>query len=237
MGSKRRATLSCLWPERAHNVGMMSLSLDLHHHRCAQALSRSVRAPPCCTHAVWTPSSHLSHLEIPDWTRHNPRSLGGCRGGSRPVPFTIHRHPAFTLDVWVLQQMPLQTLQDFLDLAPGHTAVTHSLRSTVAVFLWPSPTQKYLHIFAYVRQRSSPIQESAEQILGSPWTCFRATVAEAALTQLGTLGKLRSFQLWWRTGSLAGFLLCLQKKCCHADDWSLLRSLLEGDLAPCAQVF
>lgn len=193
MGSKRRATLSCLWPERAHNVGMMSLSLDLHHHRCAQALSRSVRAPPCCTHAVWTPSSHLSHLEIPDWTRHNPRSLGGCRGGSRPVPFTIHRHPAFTLDVWVLQQMPLQTLQDFLDLAPGHTAVTHSLRSTVAVFLWPSPTQKYLHIFAYVGQRSSPIQESAEQILGSPWTCFRATVAEAALTHLGTLGNCGHF--------------------------------------------
>lgn len=182
MGSKRRFTLSCLWPERAHNVGnnvtvpganKPSFTTDVPKH-CPLSCQGSLQA-------VHTLSGNSPHTG-PVWRYQTGPDKPS--GDSLITPTHIAQRgrrrrqscAAITLNVWVLQQGSLQTLQDFLDLVPGHTAVTRSLGSTVAVFQWSRPTQKDLHILAYVRQRSSPIQESAEHGLRSPWTCFKVTV-------------------------------------------------------------
>lgn len=86
------------------------------------------------------------------------------------------RHPSplslwttLTLNIWIVHHVLLQTVEDFLNLTPGHIAATHRLRSAVAFFLRPSRTQKQLQVLAYVRERSSPIKEITECILRTPW--------------------------------------------------------------------
>lgn len=74
-----------------------------------------------------------------------------------------------TLNIWIIHHVLLQTVEDFLNLAPGHIAATHRLRSAVAFFLWPSHIQKQLQVLAYVRERSSPIKEITKCILRTPW--------------------------------------------------------------------
>lgn len=75
---------------------------------------------------------------------------------------------ALTLNIGVTHQMLLQTVQDFLNVAAGHTAVVHSLRSAAVFFLRPRLTQKQLYVLADVREGSSPVKEMTEYIVGTP---------------------------------------------------------------------
>lgn len=85
----------------------------------------------------------------------------------RPSPLSLWI--TLTLNIWIVHHVLLQTVEDFLNLAPGHIAATHGLRSAAAFLLRHSRTQKQLQVLAYVRERSSPIKEITECILRSPW--------------------------------------------------------------------
>lgn len=96
-----------------------------------------------------------------------------------------------TLDIRIVHHVLLQTVEDFLNLTPGHTAAVHSLGEAAACFLWPGPTQKQLQVLAYVRERSSPIKEITKYILGTPWA-GRGTGSRVAVDgEAVTLRELR----------------------------------------------
>lgn len=66
-----------------------------------------------------------------------------------------------------------------------------SLRSAAALSLRPSLAQKQLHVFAFVRQRSAPIEDIIERVLGSPWAWFKVTAVEVVTNVRGS-GRMLS---------------------------------------------
>ena len=117
----KEGRLRCLWPERIHNLGNDVTVSGANKPSTSTDVPSTVLCPAWRYQTLRMCTSPHRHT-----TAHGQ--------GSRPVPCTTHRRPALTMNVWVMQQMFLQILKDFLDLAPGHITVTCSLRPNVASF-------------------------------------------------------------------------------------------------------
>lgn len=103
----KEGRLRCLWPERIHNLGNdVTVS-------GANKPSTSTDVPSTVLCPAWGPS----------------RLCTRC-----PQQGSQTSEAGAAMNVWVMQQMFLQILKDFLDLAPGHITVTCSLRPNVASF-------------------------------------------------------------------------------------------------------